>query len=338
MSKAKLRIEWIDILRGFAIFLVLLGHNNPPFINYIYGFHMPLFFVISGYLYNDEQSLWVHLRHIFNRYVLTYIVLCIFNLFLYYVELLFVVGSIQLSSRTVLSNIKNILLVNERGMQGCFPLWYLAALSMSLAIFALIMTIKNGWVRTALVVIVSGTGFVLGQKGIYMPFRFSIAFVAVFFIGVGYLFRKYDVVAYFTNLNTYVKKMACLILMFALSVIVIGRNSADGMINMSIARYGNPCMFILGALLGTLILLFIFSEIGKRRNRFLNFIETAGRHTIFFIAFDESSNLLGGSLVDSLKLQHFWYTDFCLRLTVLLAYYLLFRLALKTLKSIPALI
>ena len=47
----KKRIEWIDTLRGFAMFFVVLGHafveKNNIIRNYIYSFHMPLFFFIS---------------------------------------------------------------------------------------------------------------------------------------------------------------------------------------------------------------------------------------------------------------------------------------------------
>lgn len=57
------REKWIDISRGFAIYLVVLGHciqyatpinydfaNNRMF-RLIYGFHMPMFMIISGYLF-----------------------------------------------------------------------------------------------------------------------------------------------------------------------------------------------------------------------------------------------------------------------------------------------
>ena len=43
------RIAWVDGLRGIAILLVVLGHVNPPFKKIIYGFHMALFFIISGF-------------------------------------------------------------------------------------------------------------------------------------------------------------------------------------------------------------------------------------------------------------------------------------------------
>ena len=46
----------ILFLQTFGIILVVLGHSfyqfpsDTPFIRWIYGFHMPLFFFISGYL------------------------------------------------------------------------------------------------------------------------------------------------------------------------------------------------------------------------------------------------------------------------------------------------
>ena len=55
----KERFLYIDNLKGFAILLVVLGHciqfrmpgydDNMAF-RFIYSFHMPLFFIISGYV------------------------------------------------------------------------------------------------------------------------------------------------------------------------------------------------------------------------------------------------------------------------------------------------
>lgn len=62
------RLEWLDALKGFAIFAVVLGHvllgyveNNAfpeenqrmkAIMQWIYIWHMPLFFAISGYAYS----------------------------------------------------------------------------------------------------------------------------------------------------------------------------------------------------------------------------------------------------------------------------------------------
>jgi len=54
MYKNKTRIEFIDIIKGLAIILVVIGHTSPdkteilPYKSLIYSFHMPLFFILSG--------------------------------------------------------------------------------------------------------------------------------------------------------------------------------------------------------------------------------------------------------------------------------------------------
>ncbi len=49
------RIEWIDVLKGIGIILVILGHTHVLFRTYIFSFHMPLFFFISGYLFTIDR-------------------------------------------------------------------------------------------------------------------------------------------------------------------------------------------------------------------------------------------------------------------------------------------
>ncbi len=49
MTEGK-RIHWIDIARGMAMDLVVIGHLGlkNQFVQWIYSFHMPLFFILSG--------------------------------------------------------------------------------------------------------------------------------------------------------------------------------------------------------------------------------------------------------------------------------------------------
>ncbi len=53
----KQRLEWLDVMKGFAMFLVVLGHvlNNMrlfthPVNLWLHQFHMPFFFMLSGFL------------------------------------------------------------------------------------------------------------------------------------------------------------------------------------------------------------------------------------------------------------------------------------------------
>lgn len=48
----------VDVMRGFGILLVIMGHVYAPHIlKYIIcSFHMPLFFIISGYYFKPERA------------------------------------------------------------------------------------------------------------------------------------------------------------------------------------------------------------------------------------------------------------------------------------------
>ena len=52
-----MRFHWIDTLKGIGIMLVVFAHHHLPTAleTYIYSFHMPLFFFISGFLFDFEK-------------------------------------------------------------------------------------------------------------------------------------------------------------------------------------------------------------------------------------------------------------------------------------------
>lgn len=53
------RISWIDWAKFLCITMVVMGHAWPPSIvsQYIYSFHIPSFFIISGFLYKRHSAL-----------------------------------------------------------------------------------------------------------------------------------------------------------------------------------------------------------------------------------------------------------------------------------------
>jgi polysaccharide biosynthesis protein PslL len=53
LSIIKQREIWIDVAKGLGIITVVIGHSEIPFAkHYFYWFHMPLFFILSGYFLN----------------------------------------------------------------------------------------------------------------------------------------------------------------------------------------------------------------------------------------------------------------------------------------------
>lgn len=51
--------KWVDIAKGIGIILVFLGHFNIPdtLRAEIYTFHMPLFFFLSGVVFNGDKPI-----------------------------------------------------------------------------------------------------------------------------------------------------------------------------------------------------------------------------------------------------------------------------------------
>lgn len=52
MNHGKSRSEFCDVAKGIGILLVILGHlvsSGTPLAKFIFGFHMPLFFFLSGF-------------------------------------------------------------------------------------------------------------------------------------------------------------------------------------------------------------------------------------------------------------------------------------------------
>ena len=58
-KQASLRLKWLDIAKGITIILMVIGHTSipDPFSRFIYAFHMPLFFLVSGFLSKKKRSL-----------------------------------------------------------------------------------------------------------------------------------------------------------------------------------------------------------------------------------------------------------------------------------------
>ncbi len=73
---AKERLDFLDQARGVGIILVIIGHFYVDgwFTNIIYYFHIPLFFIISGYLSNPNKAPDMFFRKI-SRQIITYLCL-----------------------------------------------------------------------------------------------------------------------------------------------------------------------------------------------------------------------------------------------------------------------
>ena len=338
-EKSHERILWLDALRGIGIILVLLAHNNPPFIRLIFGFHMPLFYALSGYLFKDSVTArkpGAQILILLKRYIVPYFILCFANLILHMLHIMAVVPDHKIPFEKIPTYLAGILLVDGERMPQCSPLWFLISLAVSLLLFYFFRKIPVIAIRgviLAAAVLLTALFFANGEH--MMPFSLHTILPAFLFLEIGYLLKK----ARFPEQLCAAKKgrlaicVPALLGFPALGYILIRVNPVEPWIDISKANCGLlPCTvagavcMIAACMLGCFLtdrfvpaLLKPFSQIGK--------------HTVFLLAFDEASNALGGSILQRFLPAWEWYVSFAVRSLVLVILFLLWQVLRRLIPS-----
>lgn len=72
----KSRIQYIDMAKGLTILLVIVGHIDTVNVleAAIYSFHMPMFFILSGYFMKIQLRISEAFKKLFRTLIVTYLV------------------------------------------------------------------------------------------------------------------------------------------------------------------------------------------------------------------------------------------------------------------------
>jgi acyltransferase len=193
------REEWIDNLKGLGIIIIVFGHScyssDSMVIKYIYTFHVPLFFFISGYLFKQkrEMSTWEYIRSRFKRLIIPYV--C-FNIIAYLTY-----GIVSKKMHFNLTGIeifaKNLVIGNYvgSGKQESnlinISTWFLPCLFFTGFYYYLIdKYIKRGNVKLLMICVISALIFLESKFfHIRLPLGMDIAFMGLFFYGLGNIFK-----------------------------------------------------------------------------------------------------------------------------------------------------
>lgn len=181
------RINWIDMAKGIGMLLVIIGHVGAGhYERWIYSFHLPLFFFLSGYVFSVKSSFKEFIIKKIKGILVPYF--CLGALLIVYQAIHEELESIRdLNFSTIYNEIID-LVVQVR----CWDLWYLTCLFMVNVIFyVIIKLLKRTWAAGAASVLLTIFGFYYymhGGKGIF--WNIDVCFFAVFFFFVGYWFKN----------------------------------------------------------------------------------------------------------------------------------------------------
>lgn len=280
-------IEYMDIAKAYAIILVVIGHAGAPFTNFIYLFHMALFFFISGYFYKDKYSD-NPIRLIINRlktlyipflkYELIYLFLhnVFFDFFIYSDKTGYLnQGSNLYTNEQFISALKSIIkFVGTEQLAGAF--WFLTTLFWVNLIFVVIsfVTIKvfkqyYEYIRFILILL----SFILGNSFTYNNYEFyysiNVSLVAVSIYYCGYLYRKNEAII---RMN---------IISALLSLVFLIYNSFNGHIEMGLNKYPSPMFFLFNSLIGIYLIIYISKILTNKDIRLLKYI---GKNSLTIMA------------------------------------------------------
>lgn len=292
------RFDWLDVLKCLAMFSVICGHaasgDDPGSLKfYIYSFHMPLFFIISGMtLYiqmsRREFSFSAFIKNKTRTLLWPYLAFNLLLLPLWYCYFILYdpkAGSIPgLLSAIVYSN----------PTWSSLPIsasWFLTTLFLSvIVLFGVIKLCRNHDLILLIVCTIIGIGGYIfscfEEINLLYPWHISTVPVATMLLMIGYLFMKKE-----HQISTFffaVKKRAISRYLIALLLIAISffigffASGNNEKITMGLNHYGNFALFIIAVLSFSFMFYLIANIIPA-----LPVIKLVGRNTVVYLCLHE---------------------------------------------------
>lgn len=269
----KERIQEIDIAKGIGILLVIIGHSVPYesiLHTWIYSFHMPLFFILSGFVItrdNDISFTGLLKKNItlLSNYLFWSGVYIIFDL---------IVRCIILQQFTIYNMIWEM--YQTITFYGINVLWFFSTLFIAKIIAMTILRRCNNTISILLAGILFVISVLVSLSLQYIEItHYSLliiypivsiirAIFASFFLVLGY-----EIKPVFYNLLNKIKGISCLTLGIFSIIATIVCSLKVGNVDVHVLRLGNPTMLLLSSLAGVvgvmcLSKLALSNRLGKR--------------------------------------------------------------------------
>lgn len=226
MTISHQRIEYLDMARGLAMLAVIWGHimlEGWSFV-FVYSFDIPLFFFLSGMMFNTEKinNLTNLIKRIVRKLLIPYV---IFACISWIVWLLYkhVIG-VEITDYFL--PLKQIVLAygSSAFLMQNPPLWFVTCLALVQLIYYLFS--KSGdRVSLFLCLLCAVAGYALVMHGYTeLPWNFEAAMSALLFFGAGNIFvKKYGYSAIPEFKKSFSRKSAVLCMISGIFLIVAGQ-------------------------------------------------------------------------------------------------------------------
>lgn len=257
--KSEYKDDWITYFKAIGIMLVVIGHTYIPnnVKNFIYLFHMPMFFFISGYLYKEKDScspikyLKKKLKRLYFEFIKWQCIFLVFHNFLVLIK--FYPKNSSYNLKEILECFFKIISFQSTEQLGG-AMWFIPALFGTSVIFCIIRFIVlkfdnkfQKFLNIILIVICMIIGYTTD-----LPRFLSVSFSAISIFYIGFIYRKFE------------KKIVLNLQGVIISLIILLVLNQFGSINMVNNSYETICFLIVASLSGIYINIYIAKIISNR--------------------------------------------------------------------------
>ena len=201
----KMREKWIDRAKGIAMLLVIIGHVSGDLegvwdFKFVYGIHLVMFFLLSGYTLKKKEITRRFINQRFDRLMVPYFYTCaaiiltdVFNS--YYLNrdgsietITGILGRDLLRSFFASGSYKTFGTINLGTRIGA--IWFLPAIFFATLIFQLLLKyIADDGYLGMISGLIAFTGYLLARF-IWLPFSLLAGMMACFFLWIGYEIKR----------------------------------------------------------------------------------------------------------------------------------------------------
>lgn len=288
------RIEWIDIARGIAIIFVIIGHSlgnyfSSYFANLIYVFHMPIFFILSGYLYKPKNKKRFLKSSLFNL-IIPYIGTVILAFLLFTIYKLCnnpIIAPSRVSSYKQLS----ISALYGIGASTDLPfigksiipigaIWFLLAFFIGTQLFNIIMSFSfkkdDLVIKEAIVACCAFLGMYI-QTYIYLPWSINAALLAQVFFFAGFILNKFDLLSFKNKIVIIVSSIIWLM------------TATMGLFGLDNLQFPNMYLAIVGGIASSIVVIkfsmYLENELFSQRSKIKNALCFLGAESLCMFCF-----------------------------------------------------
>ncbi|MBR6308409.1 MAG: acyltransferase family protein [Lachnospiraceae bacterium] len=303
--KGNKRIDSVDILRAVGILIMVMGHVGfgGVFDRYIHSFHMPIFFLISGFLFVPKKEVGVGLQILkrAGRLLIPYVFYAIIN-YLFWILLIY--------DKEWYVPLLNAVTYNTQGLPISGALWFLTAMFFAEAYYMILdRVIKNEIVRSALVIFVSVVAsFLQNITSFRLPLTIDTAVVCMGFLELGRILKHIDQSTWMSKIKQ--RKILVFILAVVLLCVNVVLSFVNEYVNIKSGWYGFVPLFWINALIGSaayLTLAIWFDSVAAESNIIRRILVVIGRRSMIFLGLNQLVILLLSVAYSVLRLPYNFY-------------------------------